>query len=294
MVTQDNSAAPVEQQVTDSGDLPPLQTEDSTPPEVLEQERQLLQNLNIGDSSEAAEADTPTPATENYSTEEQPATQPSDNPLVQQVPQANPEQSRTYTQDEFEKMQSSFGKQVAEAQRAAQEAAQRLESYDVSSEVEARVRQQESQLVPLIGQEEASKIARSPEQVRQITEAITSQRQLQQLAAQSQQQNVQTENFAKIQAAQIIAKENNLSEQQAETLLVAADPAGMEMLAKQLAPNNQGAVPPETQVTQLGTGRSSTAAPPDQQRITQSAMNKPATQWSESEYEALRRAAWGE
>ena len=111
---------------------------------------------------------------------------------------------------------------------------------------------------------------------------------------QSQQQNVQTENFAKVQAAQIIAKENNLSEQQAETLLVASDPSGMEMLARQLAPTNQGAVPPETQVTQLGTGRSSTAAPPDQQRITQSAMNKPATQWSESEYEALRRAAWGE
>ena len=295
MVTQDNSAALAGQPVTDSGDLSPLQTEDSTPPEVLEQERQLLQNLDAGDPvSGAAGLDTSLTATEAYGTEEQPATLPSDEPPVPPLPQADTPQSRTYSEDEFQKMQSSFGKQVAEAQRAAQEAAQRLESYDISSEVEARIRQQESQLVPMIGQEEASKIARDPEQVRQVTESITAQRQLQQLAEQSQAQGVQTENFAKIQAAQLLARENGLSEQQAQTLLVASDPTGMEMLAKQLAPNNQGTVPPETQVTQLGTGRASTAAQPDQQRIAQSAMNKPATQWSDSEYEALRRAAWGE
>ncbi len=293
MVTQDNSAVEARQPSTENESQAPLQVEDSTPPEVLEQERQVLELGADVPDTQAAEQQTDFSADEvSANTEVQPAIEPLDQSAVQQPNvQAEP---RTYSQDEFEKMQSSFGKQVAEAQRAAQEAAEKLDAYDVSAEVEARVRQHEAQLVPLIGQEEASKIARNPEQVRQTTEAITAQRQLQQVQIAMEAQGKQTEEFARMQVVQLLAREYSLTPEQSQSLLVSNSPEGMEILAKQFAPNNSNSVPPETQATQLGVGRSSTAAPPNQQRITQSAMNKPATQWSDSEYEALRRAAWGE
>ena len=58
MVTQDNSAVEARQPSTENESQAPLQVEDSTPPEVLEQERQVLELGADVPDTQAAEQQT--------------------------------------------------------------------------------------------------------------------------------------------------------------------------------------------------------------------------------------------
>ncbi len=295
MVTkQDESTSTPEPQTQEEGDL---LIDDSTPESVLTQEAEFdaktveLQGEGAAEETEegapeGAEKPAETPAEPVVA--EQPVVTPEPTPELQ--PEVKPE--RTFSQDEWNRRQSSWDSQQAEVTRQLEEIRQQNAERSVDAEVAARVRVLENQYTPSLGAEEAARMAKVQEPT--IRDGLLAQQHLQTAQAQvAQSQQLTATSLINNFVSQEKTK-HGLSDAQAATLqrMAASIPFdfstqegqmayfqfGNELggLAEQLGATNaassqaqkerEAKVPPATPETRLETGDSEITPDSDDSR----------------------------
>ena len=205
---------------------------------------------------------------------------------------------RTNSEEQVRQMQSSWDRQIAQERQRAQEASKRLQEFDLNASVEAHLRQQERQLEPSIGAEEARKVVRSPENERQAREVVGAQQENRVLKEQSRAAGAEQEFNAMVVTAQLFSQRYGVPAEDAELLLSAPTPVHMEKLAKKLGSKAvatteatktvRGQVPVETPQTKLESGMSGTGAPESIDRMAERLNTVPSWEWTEREREFMR------
>ena len=317
MVAQRDSATPeAGDPATQDDGLPPLEIDDSTPPEVMElseaweRGEQIDQDGEGGETEEQGDgggAEAEAPATGEVEPPE--AEQKSQEP-----PEPEPEKPPPKIQDtpEWRRLQSSLDSQRIAAIKRAEEAEKRLQQFNLETEVEAALRREEARLEPTVGAEEARRVARDPSRVREVRESIEARAETEALRQQAQagiaaQKSTALDGWiAQLQTAYSlstddveqlrgvarhgVALDGDAYVEFGETLGGMAKRLGTVQKSRQEAERKRRErVPNGTPETALETGVSTAHAPPDDEAIAQSAEWKPASEWTEREQEVMRR-----
>ena len=262
--------------------------EDSTAPEVLEKEAafdaETAQLAEDEGAAEEPEAGAPKGAAEPAAEVEPPA---APEPTPEPVPEVKPE--RSFSQDEWNKRQSSWDTQQAEITRQVEELRQREVARSLDTEVAARVRVLENQYAPTLGAEEAARVAQGQEP--SIREGLLAQEHLRAAQAQLQQSEAQTARQLFTNYIGEVQTKLGLSQDQAARLRTIVTPGSfasqeafmatgqaIETIAGELSASakaqrelqqlREAKVPPATPETRLETGDSEVAPDSDNARAT--------------------------
>lgn len=282
-------------------------TVDNTSPEVLAQEAAFEAGTDMS-TAEPVEADVGAQevtddgaGTDEVTPEPQVAqtVQPTEQPVAETPPV---EQPRTYTEDEWNKRQSSIDTQQAERDRQFEhriaEQDERLEQVDISARVEAYLQRQETEVTPTLGAEEARRLVRSDANKADVTRGATAEVRTQRLELQDKERQATAENYDKARVAQGLADREGLTPEDAQRLMGFNDPYAMQDMAVELGKLRKqavvsNAVPAETPGQTPGNGTSNTQSPPNPDVQLQSIRNKTILQMDDAEYDAARRRAYG-
>lgn len=233
---------------------------------------------------EAAPAETPAPSAQT----------PSPEPTPEPTPEPKP--VRTYSQEEVSKMQSAWMRQIQTQQQAARAAQEQLEKFNLDATVEAALRQQERELTPEYGAEDARKIVRAPANAQAVREAAELKQQVAREKAERESQSQQQEQQAKLIVAGQLMQQHSLPPEDFDLLISAADPNGMVRLAQRLAKQAQAQqqqdikarVPRETAATKPENGASPGSGPLNHDQMLARVRQKPMKDWTDAEHNFMR------
>lgn len=295
-------------ETTPSEDSQSLVIEDSTPEDVVAQERQFF-----GEEPD----ETPQPEESKAEAVAEPAAAVAPSPTEspeEAAPQPEPEQprQRVYSQEEYSKLQSALRKQAEEADKRAREAEERLQRFDLDKEVEAELRRQEARWEPAVGSEEARRTVRDPQNVESVRQLVNDRAEVQR--AKREAETVRYQSRANQMAGWIrqLQTQHSLSDDDAGVLagfitndVIANDQTFMAVgehlgvVAQRLGSASarkaetskavKAAVPPETPETALESGRSTTTAPANDDARADEILNKRPQDWSDEEYAFMSR-----
>lgn len=197
--------------------------------------------------------------------------------------------TRTFSQEEVSKMQSAWSRQVQDAQRAAEQAQARLNSFNSEAQVEAALRQQERQLAATHGTERARSMVRQPANVNAVKQQQRMAQENALLKLGTMYRANQEESRAKGVVAQQLMQRHGLPESDLATLLGTSSPSAMVQVAKRLASSSRTArVPAETAATQLESGLSVGAGDESEDQRLDRVLNKMGGDWTESELRFMK------
>lgn len=297
--TEDNAASPgsdadlenLVKQMEADGDF-----DDTTPPEVDAA-------VPAEDSSPEPESEAtpePEPVAETQTPDPEPEAEPAPSA---ETPRQEQSEQRTKLTDipEFREWQSKRDKDLAELQRKVQEAEAREQQAKQAEQVESQVdeylrREVQTGIAQGLNEEEAERIVRSPERVKQIRDHFTQQAEIQQYR--------QAVNLAGKQiAAQKYASENNVAAEDMDILMSAETPEAMEKLAKRIGrateskngatQQRRSAVPAETAETAPVSPGSNAPAKPGFWELLEAAESKTYDEMSADEQKAVDMAHAG-
>lgn len=274
-----------------AGGLPEFRILDSTSTEQLELESELDVEAGQVEIEDVDGADA--------EREEAPRRGVAEAPVEQAAVRETPAPAvRTFSQDEVAKMQSAWMRQIQQSERDRVAAEEDRDRFNLDAEVESRLRQQEAQLAAQYGEEDARKIARSPDNVDAVRNERTLSQENGRLRAAFASQQVTQEQQAKGIVAQQLMSQHGLQTDDYGLLLETTSVQGMQSLARRLSnqtlANRQqrqeklARVPAETRETALETGHSNGAAPESFERRLTRIRQKPSYEWTDSEYEFMR------
>lgn len=290
-----------------------FEIEDTTPAEVVEQERRFL----AGQPADAEVEETPQPQGEApQPTGEAPQVEPAPQPVATAPapsPQPSPvPQPRVYSEDEWRKAQASWQRQIDAQKKIAEDAQKRVTEFDLSAQVEATLRQQERQYEATLGADEARRQVRSPENERAVRDGIQNAHRVKELEQQVRQ--AETANYHSLLGAFITdqTQKLGLSPRQAQRLMSLVGPHSVVTMEGFAATGNAIAdmaaefselnkstsqaqkamrdrVPPETPETRLETGTSTTSGKRTVQQEMDRLLDKPTWQWTPQEHDFFTR-----
>ena len=143
------------------------------------------------------------------------------------------------TTPEWRQAQSKYDQRIAQLERDNQERrSQALTSHvgeRVSAAVEAHFRAQEQELLPTVGAEEARRLVRAPNNAQQVQNYYNAQAQLALQQLKEADNAKLLDHAGKQFAKDEFSRKYGLAEEDAETLLEARSPEGMERIASRLA-----------------------------------------------------------
>jgi len=278
----------VQQRVEDpTADDQDLVIEDTTSPEQLAREAEIGSGTPPG-REPVAEPDSESPAE---------ATPPAEPPQAEapeaQVPPTPP--TRTYTEEEYRRIQSAKDREVAAERRRAEDAQRRLNELNLDAQVEAYLRTEEQRLAQQLGPDEARQFVRTPERTKTVRDHYVSQQRLQEVQQRETQMGLEQELQAKVITARHFIQTYNVAAEDQELLLAVNTPDEMEKVAKRLGRKVQqnaarrAAVPAETQQTSLESGMSGTSAPESEDTRVGRLNDTPSWEWSDDDIRFMRR-----
>lgn len=309
MVSEPNAFSNQNEQDSSDNGLPPIEIEDTTSEEVLRQEEAFFAGEDISE----AEADAGTPGVAEGTVDETPPE--AELPPVQE-PESRPEepQRRTFSEEEWRKMQSSYDRQVAELTKKQQALERQYQEQQVSNQVEAELRRQEQSLAQTVGAEEASRLVRDQNNVNSVRDAYQARSELEQLRNERNQYASQSRMATMNNWITSLKQQHSLSDADVQTLQgLAATATGADdnayvqtgemigQLAARLAASGQQRsvaseerrklVPRETPETALESGQSVSRRATTEADLRASARTKMPVDWSPEEHAAMRRIA---
>lgn len=284
MVQPTLSQTPQQSQEDGSGDFEII---DETSPEQVAVEQQVMAGQPITESREDSNLE---PAGEPIE-ESAPAGMPAPAPVGQPTPpapQAPTQPTRTYSQEEYSRAQAAWGRQIAEARKENAAAQQRIAQFDLDTVVETQLRSQEANLESSLGEDEARRVIRTPENEQAVRSGIEAKQEVAQYKAAFAAQEVQQEQQAKYQVMDGFARRYGLSQDDLKVLLSIDDPHAMEAAAARIGSGGAPMVPPENSQTQLESGVPSASAPESSDALIERLNNTPAWDWTESDERFMR------
>ena len=229
---------------------------DSTSPEQLERERQLLSE----------------PPAVSGEAELQP------NPDTTTDPA--PDLPRTYSQTEVSKMQAAWARQIARAQHDSMRSAEQLKQFSMDAAVEALMQRQ------------SGREPRSTENTTLARQALQDRQRLADSEVERRRGLEQQEIQAKYVVAHAFAREFGVGTDDFALLSNASTPTAMRDLARRLgtgsANNTLDRVPPETTETALENGYQTGPAPESGDQKLARIRQKPAWEWSEADVRYMK------
>lgn len=299
MVNRQIETQPPQSLSEDSGSLDDFRIVDSTPPDQLEIEAELDQELEQVPVEDVVDVDgekVPVGRDTEREVSRKPIAQAYVEPGADEVEQRAPQpQVRQYSQDEVSKMQAAWMRQIKEAQDKAQQAQL---ARDLEAEVEARLRRQEESLAGQYGEDEARKLVRNYRNEQEVREEVKLRQENQLLQQQLKQRAETEEEQARTIVAQRFMDTYGLQTSDFELLLTAPTPTAMMRLAerlqdqtlkqRQVEQRRKAQVPPETRQTRLENGISTGSAPETAEKRLNRLRAVPAYRWSEADYRFMR------
>lgn len=316
MVQEPDTLSQANRQDSLDDGLPPLEIDDSTPPEVLNTEDEFfgappsvqdVEETGTGTPvDESGTADTP-PETDTNGTTSSPVEE-----VVIEEPQAEVPQQRTYTQEEWAKRQSAYDRQMAEQAARLKEIEAAQQKQAVENQIEAELRRQETSLAPTVGTEEAQRLARDPNNVNAVREALQARSELETVRQERNQYATQSKmavmnnwlgtlkqahglDDADVQSLQTLVNDTVIND---DAAFVQTGEA-MGLLAQRLAATagkravasseRKNLVPRETSETALESGQSISHAPPNEDSEAAAIMDKPSWEWTDADADLIRR-----
>mgnify|MGYP001608542902 CR=1 FL=1 len=273
----------------DPEDSPDLVIEDSTQPEALAAEAEVLAGRTPQPQEAAQLTDTPAPVVE-------PATTPE--PVAAAPATPTPAAPRTYTAEEVRRIQAADRGRIEAARKQAEDAQRRLGEMNLDAQVEAYLRQEEQKLAPTMGEDEARAFTRSPDRTKQVRDHYNAQQQLREIEAQRTNDNFEREVGAMVQTALMFQTKYNVAQDDMEVLMATTTPAAMEKAARRLsrasaekakaAADLKAQVPPESKSTSLETGVSGTSAPESEDTRIERLNMTPSWEWTPGDVKFMR------
>ena len=284
MVQPTLSQTPQQSQEDGSGDFEII---DETSSEQVAVEQQVIAGQPITESREDSNLEPAGEPIEESAPAETPAPAPVGQPTPP-APQAPTQPIRTYSQEEYSRAQAAWERQIAEARKESTAAQQRMAQFDLDTAVETQLRGQEQNLESSLGEDEARRVVRTPENEQEVRSGVEAKQQLAQYQAAFAAQDVQQEQQAKYQVMDGFARQYNLSQDDLKVLLSINDPHAMEAAAARLGSGGAPMVPPENPQTQLESGVPSASAPESSDALIERLNNTPAWDWTESDERFMR------
>lgn len=284
MVQPTFSQTPQQSQEDGSGDFEII---DETSPEQVAVEQQVLAGRPITESREGSSPEPVDEPVKESAPTEMPASAPAGE-TTPPAPQAPTQPIRTYSQEEYSRAQAAWERQITEARKQSEAAQQKIAQFDLNASVETQLRAQEINLEPTLGQDEARRIVRTPENEQEVRSGVEAKQQLAQYEAAFAAQEVQQEQQAKYQVIDGFARQYKLSQNDMKVLLSINDPYAMEAAAARLGSNGASMVPRENPQTQLESGVPSASAPESPDALIERLNNTPAWEWTESDERFMR------
>lgn len=295
--------------------MPPLEIEDSTPPEVVAEEARLLSGTP--DTEDVSEPEVETPV-DDIETEvalpesDVKGTQPEQPPATEQEPAEQPPQQRTYSQEEWSKMQSTFARQQAEQEKRLKEIEANFQKQQVENQVEAELRRQEQQLAQSVGLEEAQRMTRDTSNVQTVRDAFSARAELEAVRAErnqfeqqsrigvinnwlsqlQQQHSLDIDDVAELRGLvnPAILQNDEVFVQIGEQMgRLAARLGKSASTRKTVSAERRNIVPAETPETALESGQSISPAPPNDDADMDRILNTPSWDWTDAEAELVNR-----
>lgn len=215
-----------------------------------------------------------------------------------ETPAETPPAARTYSVEEVARIQAAKDRERDDERRRANELQAQLDARNLEAEVEAAVRRQEAQLAPSLGDEEARRVARDPNNVANIRANQQAVQENAQLKRERQQDTERAEADAKQIIARQLMDRFHLQTNDYELLLGTTTPAAMQSLAQRLQTQTlnqrqqeqerKARVPAETPETQLESGHSTGRAPETPERRIHRLNQMDASDWSDEEWKFMR------
>ena len=260
---------------------------DETSPEQVAVEAKIASGQKPDAEPEAPVEKAPEPVVETPVAE---APTPPAPPTVEAVKPV--QQARVFTEEQVRQMQSSWDRQIAQANRVAAEHQKRLQEFDLNTAVEAHLRTQEKQLEPTLGAEEARRVVRSPDNERAVKESFSDRQELKTMKEREAQLVQEQELQAKSTIAWRLSQMYGVSDQHAGLLMSVSEPAHMEALAKTLGNQARASVrtqvPVETHKTRLESPTPSSPGVESFDRRLERINQTPSSEWSDADWEFMR------
>ena len=283
-----------QQDLPDGSDgLPEFNIQDTTTPEQL-----AIEGKDDGQADQP-EVETPQVETEQVASpdteQETPPPPAVEAPAEQPTPEV--EQPRSFSQEEVSKMQSNWMRQLNETNEANIRLKVEQDRFNLDTEVEVRLKQQEAQLAAQYGEADAQKIVRAPDNVTAVRQAQTLAQENARLKADATSSDQMQEQTAKGIIAQQVMARHGLETADYEHLLATTTPQAMETLAGRLSSNNQAQnqkqeklarVPAETPETALESGHSTGSAAESWDDKLTRIRQKPSSEWSDADHDFMR------